>query len=241
MNELPWQPKIILGVAAHADDIDCHAGGSVALWTKGGAQVYYLVLTDGSLGANDPALPADQLLAQRQAEQRAAAKILGVSDVFFAGFADGSLANTDQVRRTIVSRIRELKPDTVLGWDPDLIYSSSYGFINHADHRAAGSAALDAVYPLARNPRSFTDLTGPDGQALKPHRVNHVLLMTMSSSPDYVIDIAPTADTKLRAMQAHLSQMDPHLEAVVEGWSTKIGHAAGLTTAESFNGFTLQI
>ena len=81
MKQPQLQPKIILGVAAHPDDLDFWMSGSVAKWVQQGAKAYYLILTNGNKGTTDRTLSPDQVRDQRRDEQRAAAKILGVSDV----------------------------------------------------------------------------------------------------------------------------------------------------------------
>src|SRR6266704_5683224 len=83
--------KRVLGVFAHPDDPEFGSGGSVAKLAKDGAEVTYVIVTDGSQGGEDPKQKDSELTAIRQKEQRAAAKILGVKQVEFLGFKDGHL------------------------------------------------------------------------------------------------------------------------------------------------------
>lgn len=84
-----------------------------------------------------------------------------------------------------------------------MVYGSKRGFINHPDHRAAGWATLDAVYPLARNRPSFPELL--HDEKLEPHTVP-TLLMHNLDQPDYFVDISQDMETKIGGLAAHVSQ-----------------------------------
>jgi LmbE family N-acetylglucosaminyl deacetylase len=74
---------------------------------------------------------------------------------------------------------------------------------SHPDHLAAGEAAIQAVYPDARNPFAFTDLLDTEG--LQPHRVKEVWMMGFAH-PDHWVDITDTFELKMKALHAHASQ-----------------------------------
>ena len=97
----------MLGVFAHPDDPEFGAGGSMAKLAKDGAEVTYVIVTDGSQGGEDPKQKDSELVAIRQREQRAAAKVLGIKKVEFLGYKDGHLASDLKLRRDIVRMIRE--------------------------------------------------------------------------------------------------------------------------------------
>ncbi len=194
--------KIILAVGAHPDDIDIGCSGSIAKWTKEGAETYYLVLTDGSKGSENPEISNQELIKIRKAEQQKAADLLGVKKVFFLDFVDGELENTPALRKQIVKIIRQIKPTTVICWDPTLYYDENRMFVNHPDHRKAGEATLDCVYPFARNARTFPELLK---EGLKPHVVEELLLINFSKA-NYFVDISGTIDKKLEALSCHKSQ-----------------------------------
>lgn len=196
------QTKIILAVGAHPDDIDIGCSGSVAKWIKQGADAYYLVLTDGSKGSEDAKISNAALTKIRRAEQQSAADLLGVKKVFFLDFVDGELENTPKLRKEIVKVIRQIKPTTVMCFDPTLVYDEGRQFINHPDHRVAGQATLDAVFPYARNIRSFPDLLS---EGLQPHVVEEVLLVNFSKH-NFFVDIKNTIDLKIKAIACHKSQ-----------------------------------
>lgn len=201
MNKTP-QRQIILAVGAHPDDIDIGSCGSISKWIKQGSDAYYLVLTDGSKGSEDTKISNTALTKIRRAEQQSAANILGVKKVFFLDFIDGELENTPKLKREIVKIIRQIKPTTVMCFDPTLVYDANRQFINHPDHRVAGQATLDAVFPYARNNRSFPELLS---EGLEPHVVEEVLL-TNFSKHNFYVDITKTMDLKMKAMACHISQ-----------------------------------
>lgn len=197
-------PKTILAVGAHPDDIDIGCSGSISKWVKLGATAYYLVLTDGSKGSENHKISDKELTKIRHAEQKRAADLLGVKKVFFLDFVDGELENTPALRKKIVRIIRQVKPATVICFDPTLIYDPNRQFINHPDHRVCGQATLDAVFPFARNARTFPELLA---EGLAPHSVEEVLLVNFSSQNFYV-DITKTIDLKMQAIACHKSQFE---------------------------------
>ncbi|MCQ4041493.1 PIG-L deacetylase family protein [Streptantibioticus rubrisoli] len=191
----------VLAIVAHPDDADFKAGGTIALWTGAGAQVSYLVLTDGSAGGEDPAAPRERLAAVRQREQRAAAAALGVRDVHFLGRLDGQLSVDEALRRDITRVIRQVRPHRAVIQSPEI----NWGFLPdlHPDHRAAGEAALAALYPDARNPRAFPELMLDEG--LRPWTVSEIWVVA-GPRPNTYIDVTGTFDRKLAALRAHVSQ-----------------------------------
>lgn len=227
----PLKPKVVLGVVAHPDDLEFFTAGSMAKFADAGADVYYLILTDGSSGSEDRTLTTQQLIQIRQDEQRAAGKILGLKDVFFLAYPDGGLNVTQEVKRDIVRHIRMVKPDVVVTIDPSMLYAADYNFINHPDHRAAGQAALDATFPLARDHLSFPELLA---EGLEPHKTNTVLLINMERH-NFAVDISDTYNVKMKAIKAHTSQIPP---SGVVGWVTDLarthGSAYGFEYGEAF-------
>lgn len=200
-------------MGAHPDDIDIGSSGSVAKWIKEGGEAYYLILTDGSKGSEDRHISHQELTKLRRAEQQKAADILGVKKVFLLDFVDGELENNHQLRKEIVKVIRQVKPTTVICFDPTFVYDAERGFVNHPDHRVAGQATLDAVFPFARNVRTYPDLLE---QGLEPHVVEKVLLVNFSKINFYV-DISETIDLKMKAIACHVSQfidMEKFLERI---------------------------
>src|SRR5437867_4910994 len=157
-NEEPESAKRALVVAAHPDDADFGGAGTAYLWSRGGWEFYYLICTDGSKGTEDPAMTPDRLIPLRRKEQKAAAKVAGVKEVFFLDHADGELRYNRDLMREIVRYIRKIQPYAVFTHDPGQIVRNM--FINHPDHRCVGEVTIDAVYPIARNRPSFPELLG---------------------------------------------------------------------------------
>ncbi len=226
------KPKVVLGIAAHPDDLDFGSAGTMAALAANGADVHYLILTDGSKGTSDTKLSQAQLITMREEEQRAALKILGGKTVTFLGYPDGGLEVTLDLKRDIVRVIRQIKPDVVVTMDPSMIYSAERGFINHPDHRAAGQAALDAVFPLARDHLSFPELYK---QGHLPHKTKTVLLNNFNNS-NYYVDISGTFSKKLAALRAHTSQIPniDELEGYMREIAMDIGKQASYPMAEAF-------
>src|SRR3954471_4827220 len=97
-------PASALASAAHPDDVEFGCGGTLAKWAAVGTVVHHLVCTDGSKGSWDASDDPTALVAQRQDEQRAAAKALGATgEQVFLGYVDGeldaSLAARERVAR----------------------------------------------------------------------------------------------------------------------------------------------
>lgn len=220
-------------MAAHPDDLDYYAGGAMAAFAGQGAEVYYLVLTDGGKGSSDRAMTTEKLRDLRRDEQRKAAALLGVKEVFFCDFPDGELENTLEVKREVVKAIRRVKPDVVIALDPAVLYDPHQGFVNHPDHRAAGQAAMDAVYPLARDHMTFPELLA-DGY--EPHNTATLLLIGMGvTEPTYAVNISDTLELKYQALAAHGSQFSiQNMKEGIDRESAKFGAPYGYRHAEPF-------
>ena len=223
----------VLVVTAHPDDVDFGVAGSVATWTDAGIEVSYCIVTDGDAGGHDLAVPRDEMAATRRAEQTAAAKVVGVTDLHFLGHPDGRLEPTLDLRRDIARVIRIVRPQRVVCQSPERIYTRIYA--SHPDHLAAGEAALCAVYPDARNPFAFPELLA-DG--FEPWTVDEVWMMT-ARDQDAFVDVTDAFDRKLEALLCHVSQhQNPDgLDELLRGWLTANAVNAGLPAgrfAEAF-------
>lgn len=227
-------PERVLVIVAHPDDIEFGVAGSVAKWTAAGAEVTYLIVTDGSAGSNDPGVDPDELAARRRAEQQAAAEVLGVKDVRFLGFRDGTLEPTLEVRKAITRVIREMRPDRVVTQDPTTIFVEGI-YVNHPDHRAAGEATVYATFPSAGTRPIFPELLD-DGY--EPHSVKELYLM-LTLEPTHAVDITGVMDRKLEALFKHESQLGPDIEEWVREMSREMGNLAGCEYAEVYRVITL--
>ncbi len=223
-----------LVIFAHSDDAEYMCGGTIAAWAKEGTEVHYCVITDGSAGSNEPGVVREELAVVREAEQRAAAEILGVKDLTFLGFVDGELEVNLQTRRAVTRVVRRVRPEVIVAPDPSRLWSGS-GYINHWDHKQAGTLALCAVMPDAPSRPQFPELLD---EGLEPFEIPNLWLG--SEDADTYVDITPTIDTKLAALAAHQSQ---HAEASapwVRERARKLGEEAGVEYAEAFKTFSFE-
>ncbi len=224
----------VLVVSAHPDDPDFGAGGTIAKLAKNGSRVVYAIVTDGSQGGEDPKQKDSELVALREKEQKAAAKVLGVKKVEFLGYKDGHLSPDLKLRHDIVRMIRKYKPELVITHIPGRVLDAPMG-ASHPDHLAVGEATMAAVYPDSRNPRAFRSLLK---EGLEPHEVKEVWIPFWTSG-DYVVDISSTLDQKITALRKHKSQVSkPGREWDFEKFMRKrhgeVGKRGGYKYAESF-------
>jgi LmbE family N-acetylglucosaminyl deacetylase len=222
-------PKRVLVIAAHPDDIDFGTAGSVARWISEGAEVSYCVITDGSAGSNEPGADLEALAVTRQAEQRAAAAVVGVQDVRFLEYKDCTLQPTMELRRDLTRIIRELRPDRVVCQDPTTVLVNDT-YINHPDHRAAGEAAIYAVFPSAETRPAFPELLA---EGYEPFHVTE-LYLNLTLQPDMYIDISETIEKKLDALRCHASQIDDEALDWIRQRNAETGQQAGYGYAEAF-------
>ncbi len=226
------KPLRIVVIVAHQDDIEFGAAGSVARWTDAGSSVTYVIITDGAAGSNEPDVDYAELVARRKQEQIEAAEIVGVTDVRFLDYADGTLEPTIELRRDLTRIIRELKPDRCVIMDPTtvLLQEGEMNYINHPDHRAAATAALYAVFPSAESRPIFPELLA---EGFEPHHVNE-LYMQLTDKPNLAVDVTDVHDRKIQALLRHRSQIGEDAADMVNGFDREGGKAAGVEFAETF-------
>jgi LmbE family N-acetylglucosaminyl deacetylase len=197
----------VLVVMAHPDDAEFGCGGTIARWASAGKVINYVLCTSGDKGSSDPSISPVQLAQIRRTEQINAAHALGARDVVFLPYEDGVLRNTLELRRDIVREIRRFKPDAVICQDPTMRFGGNR-YLNHPDHRAAGDACLDAVYPSARDLHVFPELAVDN---LLPHKVREVFMST-SQNADVWIDITDCFERKIEGLREHKSQVGDRFE-----------------------------
>jgi LmbE family N-acetylglucosaminyl deacetylase len=215
----------VLVITAHPDDVDFGAAGTIAQWTDAGLEVSYCIVTNGDAGGSDRSVTRAEMAAIRQAEQTAAAKQVGVHELHFLGYPDGRVEPSIGLRRDLARVIRLLQPDRVVCQSPERNYARMGA--SHPDHRAAGSAALDAVYPDSRNPFAFPELLTEE--KLEPWTVREVWI-SGSPAPTTYVDITDTFARKVAALRCHASQIsDPdELEEFLRGWLSRAAVQGGL-------------
>jgi LmbE family N-acetylglucosaminyl deacetylase len=226
----------ILCISAHPDDNEFVIAGTVAKWAREGREVVFCLVTSGAAGTNELTPHNDGLVPVRERECQDAAKILDVRDVVFLRYPDGVVEPSLDLRRDLTRVIRRHRPDVVMCGDPTVHW---YGneYLNHPDHRAVASAALDAVFPSAETRFIFPELLA---EGLEPHKVREVWIAG-SLAPDTWIDIADTLDVKCAALRAHVSQIGvgEWVEGLLREWAADAGKPAGIAYAESYKRMVL--
>src|SRR5215208_8454468 len=200
MTDVPhaWRPDRFMVIAGHPDDADFGPAGTVAAWIDGGSTGWLVCCTSGDAGGEDPDADPLELAAVREREQRDAVEIIRYAGVTFLHMPDGALVNDLALREQLVREIRTFRPDAVLATDPEMIFHGDRG-VNHVDHRAAAMAAVDAVYPAARNPMAFPWLAR---EGLEKHPVRRLYLF-WTNQPNARVDVTTTIDRKIAALHAH--------------------------------------
>jgi LmbE family N-acetylglucosaminyl deacetylase len=219
----------VMVIFAHPDDPEFMVGGTTAKWAREGAHVTYVIITDGSAGSNDPTMPKDVLVDMRRREQRGACDTTGVKELIFLGYQDGMLQPTLQLRRDLTRLIRRYKATIVVCGDPTAWFYSG-GYINHPDHRAAATAAIEAVFPSAETRPIFAELLD---EGLEPHKV-HQLWITGAPQADTWVDISADIETKIDALRHHKSQVEVGDGEFIRQWAREDGAKANMEMAESY-------
>ncbi len=228
-------PQRAMFIFAHPDDIEFGTAGTAARWVEGGAEVAYVLITSGDVGIADLSLTRAEAAAIREQEQRAAAAVTGVQEVIFLGEPDGSLVNTLELRRKLVREIRRFRPEVVVCGDPSVWFVDGT-YINHPDHRAAASAALEAIFPAAGQPHVFQELAE---EGLTAHKVRKVYVEGWGGGDTWV-NTTSTIDRKVAALRCHVSQLrewDP--EPMLRQWSAEAAKGKEMAYAETFRVITL--
>ncbi len=190
--------KVILSVAAHGDDAEFMAGGTLAKMVDEGHDLYLLIATNNDRGSYR--LSSEELRAVARAEAEAAARVLGARDVFLLGYLDGDLCDVrpSELRGQVMYYIRKLRADIIFSWDPFA------PFENHPDHRAIAMAVLDA------SSFSAMPLFHPEqlAEGLRPHRVTEWYWYSKARwNVNRWVDTSATIERKIQALYAYRSQM----------------------------------
>jgi LmbE family N-acetylglucosaminyl deacetylase len=231
-----YVPESAMAIVAHPDDIEFSCAGTMARWAKAGTRIAYVLCTSGDVGIADPGMTRERAAEIREAEALEAARIAGVTEVVFLREPDGMLQPTLELRKKLVREIRRFHPEVVICSDPTVVWAGD-NYINHPDHRAAGTAALDAVFPAAGQPNLFEELAD---EGLKAHKTRKVYV-TGRYQNELFVNIEETMDIKIAALRAHVSQMkdwDP--EPMVKQWAAERAAGKEMRYAESFRVITLE-
>ena len=221
-------PQRVLVVTPHPDDAEIWCGGTLARWIKEGAEVHYLLCTNGGRCTDRSDITSKELSETREQEQLDAAQILGVKNVVMLHHPDGELEDTGDFRKEIVRQIRLVKPVVVLSTEP-----YPMNMLWHRDHRITGQVALDAVFPYARDHLHFGELWSEEG--LEPHKVSEVWIAGGDDNADKFVDVEAYMDTAVKALKAHVSQVDQENAGDwVRQGRIRTGEKTGMAYAEGF-------
>jgi LmbE family N-acetylglucosaminyl deacetylase len=225
-------------VFAHPDDGEFGSAGTVASWTRGGTEVLYVCVTDGSAGSNEPGVVREELAEIRRAEQLAACDVLGVKDCAFLGIPDGMVEVTLDLRRAITREVRRFRPDVLVAPDPTRFWDDERRYINHIDHRSVGQACMAVVNPDSSTRPMFSELLD---EGFEPFEIRYLWIPAYDGSIDTYVDISETIDVKIEALRCHKSQIhDWPVDEWIRERAQKRGEAAGIAFAETFHTFKLR-
>lgn len=234
----------VMVIYAHPDDAEFGCSGTAAKWAREGVEITYVLVTNGASGSSDPEMTREKLAAIRAKEQKQAADILGVKDVIMLGFEDGYLYPDLELRKAIARVIRQGKPDAIISQDPTSRFLAP-SYINHPDHIAVGEVVMRSINPDASSGLMFPELWKEEG--LDPHKPNALLVMNFAEG-DVFVDITDTIDLKVKALEAHVSQLgDWPVGEFIRERNRQIGEAArkrglegAFEFAESYRLFRLE-
>lgn len=182
----------VLFFAAHPDDAEISAGGSIARWTAQGKKVGIVDLTRGELGSRGSAELRDQ-------EAQAASKVLGISSRDNLKLADGFFEQNEESLRAVITMIRKYQPNIVIANSPS---------DRHPDHGRASKLVRDAAF-FAGLAKIETSLDGRGQEKWRPKSV-YFYIQDIYLKPDFVVDISEFWDKKEAALKCYGSQFyDP--------------------------------
>lgn len=219
-----WQRG--LAIVAHPDDMEYGAASAVARWTAQGKDIHYALATSGETGIS--ALPPERVGPAREQEQRASCRVVGVTDVEFLGFPDGTLVADLDLRRALAGCIRRHRPEMIIS----INFRDSWGgpSWNHSDHRALGTAVLDAVRD-ADNPWVFRDL------GLEPWGGVRFVAFNASTEPTHAVDVGDHIETGVASLRSHelyLEYLDDGDTGFIRTHARAAGPRLGVEYATTF-------
>jgi LmbE family N-acetylglucosaminyl deacetylase len=198
-------------ITAHPDDAEFYLGGALTRLGKAGARLSLIVCTDGDKGYY-PFEDAARNRRVRRQEQRTAAGLWNAAEVDFLGYPDGRLFAKPDVVSALADRLRRIKPDYVIAFDPE--YPPR---LSHRDHRNSGEAAERAV---------------------KEAGVGTWLLRFSTRAPNYALDVTAEWPRKEELLRIHKSQFSgdrlSFIYRLVAGSAAQYGRLTHTRYAEGF-------
>lgn len=231
MTETNGTAKRALAIGAHPDDSEVGCGGTLAKLAQQGWDITLIICTNGNKGSHDPAISGYQLAEIREAEQRAAASVLGVQRCIFLRYNDGELEPSPALRAEMALYMRHFKPHVIFTHDPWRLY------MLHPDHRVIGFAVVEGLVS-ARDHLFMPGLSQIGLTVWRPE----MLYLWSAEKPDHVEDIGSSVEKKIAALNEHRSQLDVFKNDLA-GWVRQRAHdqgqAAGYAAGEAFKQIAL--
>jgi LmbE family N-acetylglucosaminyl deacetylase len=224
---LPEDWQRALAVVAHPDDLEYGAASAVARWTSQGKDVRYVLATRGEAGIDSMAPEIAGPL--RSDEQVASAAAVGVDVVEFLDLPDGLLVADVSLRRDLATAIRRHRPEIIVSINYRDRWSDT-GPWNHADHRALGTALVDAVRDAAN--RWLFPEAGDAWSAVE------WLAFNASTQPTHAVDVSDHLDAGIASLRCHrtyleaLGDVDP--DAMLRSAAEAAGPSLGVALATTF-------
>jgi LmbE family N-acetylglucosaminyl deacetylase len=238
LKPLPEDWSRALAIVAHPDDMEFGAAAAVARWTGHGKQIGYVMVTSGEAGIDG--LPPDECKVVREREQIESARIVGVDEVEFLGFPDGTVEYGLPLRAAIAHAVRRHRPEIVITGNFRPTFGP--GALNQADHMAVGRAVLDGVRDAANRwifPEQLVDgLEKWDG----------VRAVWAAGSPEarHGADTTDTFDVGVESLRAHRAYIDGlgwadfDEREMLEGFGRMAGTRMGVAFAAPFEVYSLR-
>jgi LmbE family N-acetylglucosaminyl deacetylase len=209
----------ILGVWAHPDDEAYLSAGLMARAVRDGSRVVCVTATRGEGGSMDEERwPPSELGAVRTAELERSLGILGVTEHHWLDLPDVDMQTglpeegADRVRELVA----EVQPDTILTFGPD-------GMTGHEAHKTVSRWATQALRDAGKpGSRVLYACVTPDWaeEFLPVWEPFNVFLpgtpvVLPAEELEIVYELPPDIlETKVNAINAHVSQIEAILEAV---------------------------
>ena len=200
--------RSVLVVAAHADDAELMAAGTLVKWIKEGHKVHVMTLTDGVWKSPDGVVMRNKEEALE--EEKKVAEYLGYT-VENLGYPREELHFKIEYVLEVLKRIAEHKVDTIIcPWDED----------KHYDHEVVSRIAVTAG---GRVPRILM------GQ------INYYLRKVFT--PNFFVDISDTWENKIGSLKYYKSEWErlgKDWYEFLDATTTYYGKMSGVRRAEGF-------
>ncbi len=199
----------VMAIMPHPDDLELYCGGTIARLLAKGVDIVVVKLTNGGKGTRQSTISESELSKKRGAEDKKAAKVLGIADDknIQLNLSDGALENDLATIEKLAALIRQYRPDLIITCNPEDVvirFAPDAKWINHRDHRATAKSAVDAAYPYSRDTAFFPSQLAGLSKPFKP--TSEFLFSDYYDLPDLVyVDITDFTKAKVESWACHES------------------------------------